>query len=99
MFFGQFLKGTPKEPFWGGRRSVSSFGEEKERLAKGGTSFLAGWKGKLDHTHGQLLGDSAAWLWENQWYHSGVGAPPILVYFDGDWDVHSGYGIFDPWPY
>ena len=31
-------------------------------------------------------------------YHFGVGVPPILVYFSGDWDVHSGYGIFDPWP-
>ena len=33
------------------------------------------------------------WFWEkavgqNQWYHVGVGAPPILVYFSGDWDVH-----------
>ena len=25
--------------------------------------------------------------------HFGVGAPPILVYFSGDWDVHWGYGI------
>ena len=23
----------------------------------------------------------------------GVGAPPILVYFSGDWDVHWGYGL------
>ena len=22
-----------------------------------------------------------------------VGAPPILVYFSGDWDAHWGYGI------
>ena len=29
---------------------------------------------------------------QNQWYHFGVGAPPILVYFSGDWDVHWGYG-------
>ena len=36
---------------------------------------------------------------QNQWYHSGVGAPPILVYFSGDWDVHWGYDLdFDPWP-
>ena len=27
---------------------------------------------------------------QNQWYHFGVGAPPILVYFSGDWDVHWG---------
>ena len=25
---------------------------------------------------------------QNQWYHFGVGAPPIEVYFGGDWDVH-----------
>ena len=30
---------------------------------------------------------------QNQWYHVGVGAPPILVYFSGDWDVHWGHGI------
>ena len=31
---------------------------------------------------------------QNQWYHFGVGAPPILViYFNGGWDVHWGYGI------
>ena len=30
---------------------------------------------------------------QNQWYHFGVGAPPILVYFTGDWDVHWGYRI------
>ena len=36
---------------------------------------------------------------QNQWYHFGVGAPPILVYFSGDWDVHWGYDLgFDPWP-
>ena len=30
---------------------------------------------------------------QNQWYHFGVGAPPILAYFSGDWDVHWGYRI------
>ena len=30
---------------------------------------------------------------QNEWYHFGVGAPPILVYFSGDWDVHWGHGI------
>ena len=30
---------------------------------------------------------------QNQWYHFGVGAPPILVYVSGDWDVLWGYGI------
>ena len=38
----------------------------------------------------------AAYSWavgQNQWYHFGVGAPPMLVYFRGDWDVHWGYGL------
>ena len=30
---------------------------------------------------------------QNQWYHFGVGAQPILVYFSGDWDVHWGYDL------
>ena len=30
---------------------------------------------------------------QNQWYHFGVSARPILVYFTRDWDVHWGYGI------
>ena len=30
---------------------------------------------------------------QNQWYHFGVGAPPIVVYFRGDWNVHWGCGI------
>ena len=36
-------------------------------------------------------------LWLPFWL---VGAPPILVYFGGDWDVHwrGGNRDFDPWP-
>ena len=30
---------------------------------------------------------------QNQWYDFWVGAPPILVYLSGHWDVHWGYGI------
>ena len=30
---------------------------------------------------------------QNQWYHFGAGAPPILVYFSEDWDVYWGYGL------
>ena len=29
----------------------------------------------------------------------GVGAPPILVDFSGDWDVSLGVRDFDPWPF
>ena len=37
---------------------------------------------------------------QTQWYHFGVGAPAILVYFSRDWDVHWGYDLgFDSWPY
>ena len=30
---------------------------------------------------------------QTQWYHCGVGAPPMVVFFSGDWDVHWGYGL------
>ena len=30
---------------------------------------------------------------QNQGSHFREGAPPILVYFGGDWDVHWGHGI------
>ena len=33
---------------------------------------------------------------QHQWYHFGVGAPPILVCVSGDWDVRV--RGFDPWP-
>ena len=35
------------------------------------------------------------------WFKTnGIGAPPILVYFSGDWDVHWGYDLdLDPWPH
>ena len=29
----------------------------------------------------------------NQWYHFGIGAPPMLVYFSWDLDVHWGTGF------
>ena len=40
----------------------------------------------------------ATWLWVKTVLgsHFGVGAPPTLVYFSGDWDVQ--WGGFDPWP-
>ena len=48
---------------------------------------------------GNLTLDTLA-VGQNQGYHFGVGAPPILVYFSWDWDVHWGYDLdFDPWPY
>ena len=33
----------------------------------------------------------------HEWYHFGVGAPPVLVYFSGHWDVHckhTRFGVF-----
>ena len=46
--------------------------------------FLRAFKGnqKEDRSH-MAVG-------RNQWYHFGVGAPPIFVYLSGDWDVHGG---------
>ena len=37
---------------------------------------------------------------QNQWYHFWIGAPPMLVYFSGDWGCSLGANRgFDPWPY
>ena len=34
------------------------------------------------------LADRAVVVKTNGRYHFGVGAPPKIVYFSGDWDVH-----------
>ena len=34
---------------------------------------------------------------QNQWYHFGVGAPPILVY-SGDWELGVRFGFWPPPP-
>ena len=55
---------------------------------------------RCDHLSLLLQAPSSMAVGQNQWYHFGVGAPPILVYFSGDWDVHWGASrAFDPWPY
>ena len=54
--------------------------------------FVFSWFSSWDSITGHMA------VGQNQWYHFGVGAPPILVYFSGDWDVHWGYGILT-WPY
>ena len=38
-------------------------------------------------------GGTLSWLWVKTIWHFGAGAPPILVYFSGGWDVHWGYGL------
>ena len=43
-------------------------------------------------------GDVQKAMVQNQWYHFGMGAPPILVYFSGDWDVHWGNGLLTHGP-
>ena len=35
---------------------------------------------------------TSTWPVKTKWYHFGVGAPPMFVYFKGLWDVHWGYG-------
>ena len=52
-----------------------------------GSSHMAKRVSTQKHTHRNMA------VGYNQWYHFGVGAPPILVHFSGDWDVHWGYGI------
>ena len=45
------------------------------------------------HTCLQTTRNPEVAVGQNQSYHFGVCAPPILVYFSGDWDVHWGYGF------
>ena len=41
-----------------------------------------------------FLGQSTQAMAQNQWDPIlGFGAPPMLVLFSGDWDVHWGYGL------
>ena len=55
-----------------------------------GRSSRALWTGR-----GWRCKKSMIWLCtgQNQQHHFRVGAPPILVYFSWDWDVHWGYGL------
>ena len=50
---------------------------------------------EVSETPGAMLSEKAwhAAVGQDQWYHFGVGAPPILLYFSGDWDVHTGTGF------
>ena len=50
---------------------------------------LVGVRRLLQHDALLAFGADMAMV-QNQWYHFGIGAPPILVYFSGDWDVHCG---------
>ena len=52
-------------------------------------------------TPNDLQSPRTIWLWvKTNGTYFGVGAPPVLVYFSGDWDVHWGLADldFDPWP-
>ena len=66
---------------------------------RGGFWLQAAWQ-TADWMHlvgGWGYGEMA--VGQNPWCHFGVGAPPILVYFNGDWDVHWKYDLdFAPWP-
>ena len=74
-----------------GMRNCLTAHEKKE--AKKANALLTGLQ-----TIAQFAGQEIA-VGQNQWYHFGVGPPPILVYFSGDWDVHWGYNLdFDPQP-
>ena len=56
--------------------------------------FSSGGGGNLGWAEGKAKenpGHSA--VGHNQWYHFEVGAPPNLVFFSGDWDVHWGYEL------
>ena len=56
------------------------------------SSAAAGWRRAAT----QLLPvprSALIWLWVKTRSHFGVGAPPMLINFSGDWDVHWKCGI------
>ena len=95
MAMGQRPNRTPSEHFY----PTTKIGSEM-----GGAQKAPKWDPKtvLTHSHISRLGlptigklSCCCYLavGQLQWYHFGVGAPPILVYFSGDWDVHWVYGL------
>ena len=56
-----------------------------------GGGFASSCHGTLQSGHEQPVAHMA--MVQNQWYHFGIGAPPILVYFGGDWGVHWQYEV------
>ena len=92
LFEGWFALGGPKRI--NTHHCVGSWGKKKKRDEQPIVRLLHGW----DHSSKMDLGFHVA-VGQNQWYHFGVGAPPVLVYFSEDWDVHWGYDLeFDPLP-
>ena len=64
-------------------RLVGSVGWSVGRLVGRSVGRLVSW----------LVGPPNMAVGQNQWYHFGIGAQPIFVYFSEDWDVRWGYGI------
>ena len=54
--------------------------------------FTTGLNTKVRFERGAQLASHVAMV-QNQWYHFEIGAPLIVVYFSGDWDVHWGTGL------
>ena len=90
-----------EESPWGKVHSLFGVSIFREHLALGVSQnrgpMFGGFQGKpKDHQPpgcSPSLRNTHMEVGQNQWYHVWVGAPPILVYFGWDWDVHWGYGI------
>ena len=58
-----------------------------------GTHQQEGSQEAAEQLAGSLSPQSRSMVPQQMGSHFGVGAPPILVYFSGDWDVHWGYRV------
>ena len=93
--FGPFFVRVPKGSGDRGQRDTPKLDPESPRISHRACELLAAGQLAPDAVV-QLR--ALAWfsplvflihlaVGQHQWYHIGVGAPRILVYFSGDWDV------------
>ena len=77
--------------------AASSAGKQKPKGEKAfalrGSPLILGPRFRVTWALTCAKRDSHMGVGQNQWYHFGVGAPYILVYLSGDWDVYCGYRI------
>ena len=78
-FWVSHLAGQP------GQAACSSTSEDSAEVAHFVMSFLCEW------CSGAVVQCTLTYIYI--YIYFGVGAPPILVHFSGDWDVHWGYGL------
>ena len=104
--YTQFLPKSPREPFRFPTSDFASFGLQAPQPIQTPPKAKSAAPAAPSASAGQVQADprlgypkrflfgrlNMLWVKTNV---SGVGAPPILVYCSGDWDVHWGCGILN----